>query len=161
MDALGTCRGGRGRVAAWGCQPWAPQPPVPCVPSWLGQSLSLLALRFGEPPAPCQAWPLSPSPAGTQRARGCGTVPGRTRCGPAAAGTAPGPGTPRRPGSGCPPWPSPKPLIHLSQQEMPKLPFHAGSSARELAALSIPGAGGRCVGQAGGIPPLPARSRCA
>lgn len=126
--------------------PASPLPPI--------LFLSLPTLRVGDPHPQRPTVPFSPTPRHSEVA----AVP-HAQPYPAAASVEPGPG------GGCPlllsPRPSPKPLIHLSQREMPKLPFHGGSSARGLAAPSMPAAGGRCVGQAGGIPPPPARSRWA
>lgn len=162
-DALGT-RGGSGAERRSGPASTGCPSPLPARPPLSQDSPSLF-------PCSVLGMPQHPAPPGLARCPllppGCnktvtgGTMPGRARSCPAATGTEPGHGVPQRLCLSLSPRPSPKPLIHLSQQEMPKLPFHAGSSARELAALSIPGAGRRCVGQAGGIPPLPRRSRCA
>lgn len=131
-----------------------PHVPIPARVSPSSSRCSRCPFRGAPSTLPRQARPAAPfSPPAR------GTVPALPRVPVLRHGA--GPGTPRRLCLVLPPRPSPKPLIHLSQQEMPKLPFHAGSSARELAALSIPGAGRRCVRQARGIPPLPARSRCA
>lgn len=106
--------------------------PAPGVPSLPGQPLALsmhthrLFSTLGTP----RVLPLCPGvPAGWCHGAVAVCPPCPAWPGGLAGGTRPS----RHGGCGAgrPPA-SPKPLIHLSQQEMPKLPFHAGSSARGL-----------------------------
>lgn len=167
------------------CTPWAEMVTAVWGGSKNTRALTVTAAARPGGPTAGAASPVSPpcrdsswlfprthcSVSGTPGVPSCCPAVPAGRCHGAVAACPPCPRCPRglaagtRPwwpggcGSGCP-QASPKPLIHLSQQEMPKLPFHAGSSARGLARSQCRRWQEMCP-TSSGDPPPPARSRCA